>query len=106
MENQLNRQMNQQEESWKSLVELGTKGFFPLFLPAWIEEVFARKSKRPKHKDEARALEVMNRISRHRSLERKKTVLLDMDDGDRDSFIRYFIKMVEGRILDTNPEIH
>lgn len=93
------------DRSIKSLVELGTKGFFPLFDPNWLNEFHSRPHKKLTGNEKVKAKKLLKRVSQHRSLERKKTVMLSMNDEERDIVLKAFFKMVENKILDTKPEI-
>jgi hypothetical protein len=96
------------EESMKALIHLGTQGHFPLFQELWLKdpEIKAKKFLKITGLERARAKKLFLRVSKHRQLEHKKTVLLSMDDDDRLLFMKAFFKLVEGKILDLKPEIH
>lgn len=96
------------EESMKALIQLGTQGHFPLFHELWMKDpaILDKKFHRITGLERARAKKLFQRVSKHRQLEHKKTVLLSMDDGDRKLFMKAFFKLVEGKILDLKPEIH
>ena len=96
------------EESMKALIHLGTKGHFPLFHSSWLTdpELNQKKFHKITGLERARAKKLFQRVSKHRQLEHKKTVLLSMEDDDRKLFMKAFLKLVEGKILDQKPEIH
>ncbi len=96
------------EESMKALIHLGTQGHFPLFHSSWLTDPELKEKKFHKITglERARAKKLFNRVSKHRQLEHKKTVVLSMLDDDRKLFMKAFFKLVEGKILDQNPEIH
>lgn len=96
------------EDSMKALIQMGTLGHFPLFHSSWLNdpEIKERKFSKITGLERARAKKLFQRVSKHRQLEHKKTVLLSMDDGDRILFMKAFFKLVEGKILDQKPEIH
>lgn len=96
------------EESMKALIQLGTQGHFPLFHELWMKdpEIKGKKFLKITGLERARAKKLFQKVSKHRQLEHKKTVLLSMDDGDRLLFMKAFFKLVEGKILDLKPEIH
>ncbi len=91
-------------QSIKSLVELGVKGFFPLFEKEWIWEA-RENSKKLTGNEKVKAKKLFKRVSQHRSLDRKKTVLISLDEKERNLFIRAFLKMVENKILDLKLEL-
>lgn len=103
----------QNEQSIRSLIDMGVKGYFPLFRNEWIEEIFSsandetKKSKKNQHKltgqEKEKAKSIIQRLAKHRTLERKQVVISAMDDKDRKLLVRAFMKMVEGKILDAKP---
>ncbi|MBT3584851.1 MAG: hypothetical protein HN509_08080 [Halobacteriovoraceae bacterium] len=97
---------NRTDPSFKSLIEMGTKGFYPLFDPRWLNEFSTQESNKLNTKEKAKAKRLWQRLSKHKSIERKKTILLSLTDEDRLLFIKAFFQTVEGKILDKNPEIH
>lgn len=96
------------EESMKALIHLGTQGHFPLFHSSWLNDPEMREKKFQKITglERARAKKLFQNVSKHRQLDRKITVLLSMNDDDRKLFMKAFLKLVEGKILDQKPEIH
>jgi hypothetical protein len=96
------------EESMKALIQLGTQGHFPLFHNSWLldPEMKEKKFHKITGLERAKAKKLFQRVSKHRQLEHKKTVLLSMEDEDRKLFMKAFLKLVEGKILDQKPEIH
>lgn len=92
----------------KALINLGTQGHFPLFHSSWLMEPELKEKKYNKITglERARAKKLFLRVSKHRNLEHKKTVILSMADDDRKLFMKAFLKLVEGKILDLKPEIH
>ena len=93
------------EKSLKSLIELGVKGYFPLFHSSWIEDIYTQEKKYLSKKDQKKAKEIMNRLLNHRGIERKKIILLSLQEDERKLFIRAFLDMVEGKIIDKRPEL-
>lgn len=93
------------DRSIKSLVELGTKGFFPLFDTNWLNDFYSGSPKKLTGNEKVKAKKLLKRVSKHRSLERKKTVMLSMNEDERNIVLKAFFKMVENKILDTKPEI-
>ena len=92
----------------KALINLGTQGHYPLFHDMWLKdpEIKEKKFQKITGLERARAKKLFLRVSKHRQLDHKKTVLLSMNDGDRILFMKAFFKLVEGKILDLKPEIH
>ncbi len=94
------------EQSLKTLVQLGTKGFFPLFYDNWIEEHFDKQSSKLTSVEKQKAKQIMQKLVKHKSIDRKRTLLMALDENERSTFIKAFMKMVEGQILDEKPELH
>ncbi|MCK5072677.1 MAG: hypothetical protein KAQ98_04570 [Bacteriovoracaceae bacterium] len=90
----------------KSLVELGMHGHFPLFPNNWIENVSLNRFARITKNEKEKAQKIINRLAKHKSLDRKRTVLYSLSNSERDVFLKVFFKMVEGRILDKKTELH
>lgn len=94
------------EKSIQRLVELGTKGFFPLFYESWVHEAKVEGEVKLSSHEKRKAKVIMQKLLKHKSLERKKTLLLSLDSRERNYFVKAFLKMVEGKILDAKPELH
>lgn len=93
------------DRSINSLVELGAKGHFPLFDTTWLSEIFDNTPKKLTGNEKVQAKKLLKRVSKHRSLERKKTVILSMNETERHLVLKAFFKMVENKILDAKPEL-
>ena len=93
------------EKSLKSLVELGMKGFFPLFHQDWTQELNLSEQKTLTKREKKKAKDIMNRLLNHRGIERKKIILISLSPEERTLFMRAFMEMVEGRIMDKSPEL-
>ena len=91
------------DEQMKALIELGRNGHFPLFHSSWIEEVTREKSKKFTKQDQKKAHEIIDKISKHKNLDRKKTILLSLSDEERKIFIKEFFNLVEQSILEERP---
>lgn len=91
-----------------ALIQLATQGHYPLFHEVWLKdpEIKEKKFQKITGLERARAKKLFQRVSKHRQLEHKKTVLLSMADEDRILFMKAFFKLVEVKILDLKPEIH
>ena len=98
-------------QKWKnnpeiaSLVEIGSKGFFPLFYPQWLYEVSNPQTNPFSKQEEEKAKKILKQLQKHKSLDRKKTLLSSLEKEDRNLFIKTFLKAVEGKILDEKPEL-
>ena len=94
------------DRSFKSLVKLGSLGYYPLFEGQWLIEAKNQvKEKGLTGNEKAKAKTLFKRICSHRTIERQKTVISAMTKKDRDLFVRAFLKMVEDKILDSAPEL-
>lgn len=101
------------EESIRSLIEMGTKGHFPLFAEEWVNTFFREDGTTGKKKnhdkltsrEKMKAKQIIQRLAKHRTIERKKIVVMAMKDEERDLLVKAFMKMVEGRILDSKPHL-
>lgn len=84
------------DATFKPLIELGTRGHFPLFLDEWLNKIRDRsltKSEMLKVKN------LITQLSKHKTIERKKTLLFSLADADREMFIKAFLQVVEGKLL-------
>ncbi len=93
------------DQTLKSLVELGAKGYFPLFELSWIDEL-RNVTRKLTGNEKVKAKQLFKRIIQHKSLDRKKTILISMPEIDRKLFVKAFLAMVEGKILDCQSELH
>lgn len=92
----------------KALINLGVSGHFPLFLDIWLKNSSLKDIRFSKITgvERAKAKKLFSRVSKHRSLEHKKVVVQSMSEDERSLFIKAFLKLVEGKILDQRPELH
>lgn len=89
-----------------SLVELGSKGLFPIFHPSWLEEASLNRRSKLTVQELELIRKIEGSLSKHQSLERKKTVMMALKRADRQLFITHFLQRVEARILKTKPVVH
>lgn len=92
----------------RALINLGVQGHFPLFLDKWISnpEIREKRFSKITGNERAKAKKLFQRVSKHKSLEHKKIIVLSMTDDERSLFMKAFFKLVEGKILDQKPELH
>ncbi len=83
---------------------MGVRGFFPLFEKEWIAEL-SENSKKLSGNEKLKAKQLFKRICQYPTLQRKKIVLMAFNQSERDLFICAFMKMVENKALDLNPEL-
>ncbi len=94
------------DQSLKALIELGKKGMFPLFERTWIDQYFTNPILTKNKKQKTQIDKMFSQLSKHKTIERKKTLLFAMTEQERNLLIREFFQMVEGKILDEGPELH
>lgn len=95
----------ERDQSIKSLVEMGKNGFYPLFHQDWMNDVYDLPNKKMTKKDKIKAKEILSKLVKHKSLERKKIVLMTLSDEERSIFIKAFLDIVENKILNSRPGI-
>lgn len=104
------RKKSEEEISLIRYLELGRKGYYPLFFKEWIEEsvcdgkIEIRTSSLPTMK--AFVYETFCKLHKHKNLERQKSVLQSMSEVQRRKFIKSFIYLVEMRTLDRIETFH
>jgi hypothetical protein len=91
----------------KGLLEMGKAGYFPLFYPKWLEKMNDVKpaKKKTSKKDNRKINEIIRKLSKYDSLDKKRTVLMSLPDVERNLFVSAFLVMVEGKILDSKPSL-
>ena len=89
----------------KSLIKLGASGFQPLLEVSWISQVLTNSPSPLTSNDKLRSREIIEKLSRFKSLERKRNFIANLAEEDRKNFIRIFMKLVEGEVLDGGPQI-
>lgn len=95
------------QASIRSLIDLGTIGHYPLFYNEWLEK-YRNIAHTLQQSDQHRnfSQEIIQRLSKHKSLERKRTVLLSLNEDQLMIFINEFFSLVETRMLDKKPGFH
>lgn len=97
------------DQTIKSLIEWGAQGHYPLFDRDWLGALEVPNGKRLKAltiNEKGKVKSILKRIAQQNSFERKRTVLFSLSTEDRTTFIRAFMRAVEGQILDKSPELH
>ena len=96
----------------QQFISLGTKGHYPLFYQNWIAEELHEALKNPTDLefDGQQVISCLNdivsRLKEHKSLERKKTVLLSLTKNERAIFIKTFFDLVESKMLESGTTFH
>ena len=95
------------QEQINSIIELGTKGYYPLFYPEWLGK-YQKMQQKIKSNSFTRkfAKQTIQRLGKHKKLERKRTVLSSLNERELMVFINEFMIIVERKILNGRPEIH
>ncbi len=95
-------------EALEALINMGTNGYFPLFHESWLSSDHFQEKRFIKLTgvERARAKKLFQLVTKHKSMDHKKTMLLSFTEEDRFIFMKAFFKLVEGKILDQKPEIH
>ncbi|WP_127717636.1 hypothetical protein [Halobacteriovorax sp. HLS] len=101
----MNSLTQRKSPSMNSLIEMATNGHFPILENEWINSIFTEKNNLS-DAERKKAQKILKRVSEHRSLERQKTVIFSMNNAERTLFIKAFMNLVEGRILDEMPQLH
>lgn len=92
------RSYNPQE--LKNYIKIARTGHYPLFEPSWLAQGKGNYSKMTIRNANQNVKEVFQKISRHRSVERKKMAIERMDHNERQDFVQSFIKLVEYNVLE------
>lgn len=90
-----------------NLIELGSKGHYPLFFNEWINESI--KTDFPHitlHEAKSKVTYHITKLAKHKDLQRKKTAITALNDRERMYFIKCFLKMVEFAIIDNHRDLH
>lgn len=103
--NQLNLENKNGDKSFSSLIELGTRGHFPLFFSSWLEELSDIDIPHLSDQDKIKINNIKSRLSQHKGIERKKTFLISLTKNERQIFIKSFFEEVEGEILSTGRDL-
>lgn len=91
------------ERILESLLDMGKCGHFPLFINDWI----ARGLEIPmlNKKDQRRGKQLLDRLLQQRCMEKRKTIVMSLNEEDRAILIRSFMQLVENRVIDDKPTI-
>ena len=90
------------DKNLKPLIELGKRGHYPLFQNDWLNEV---REKHLSKTDQNKVKKLINQLSKHKTIERKKTLLFSLDKNEREIFIKAFLQVVEGKLLNEKMPI-
>ncbi|MCO4755738.1 MAG: hypothetical protein KC478_14755 [Bacteriovoracaceae bacterium] len=92
--------------SMKSYINMAKTGHYPLFFSEWLDG--SLKEARPVSYKNAKqnVNEVFDKLAKHKSIERKKTMMESLSTDERSEFIQSFFKMVERDILKDLKSLH
>jgi len=90
---------SQVKSDYNNYLAMAQIGHYPLFFTDWLHASLEQKQNMTFRKASHNVKHVFNQLSRHKTLEKKKTALLGMDKLSREEFIRSFFKVVEHEIL-------
>ncbi len=96
---------NNPKIDYKNFLKMAQTGYCPLFFGEWLNESFDQSQNINLRKASHNVKHVFNQLSRHNSIEKKKTALISMDKISREEFIRSFFKVVEHEILKENTRL-
>jgi len=88
------------------LIDLGTRGHFPLFPSEWISatlggNVINAKKYILNTEERDRLKKIMDKMARHKTLDKKQIILLSLSEDDRKLFIKHFFRCVEKKLLES-----
>lgn len=93
------------KDEYQNYLEMGKYGHFPLFFEEWMSKSLEKPHSVPPRKANHNVRQVFNLLSRHKTLDKKKTALISMDRLSREEFIRSFFKIIEDDILRENNNL-
>ena len=92
--------------SMKGYISLAKTGHYPLFFDEWIEGSLKKPKAISLHCANKNVKALFKKLSKHRSVERKKILLTSLEPSEREEFIHSFLKMVERDILKDLKSLH
>jgi hypothetical protein len=96
---------NNPQIDYKNFLKIAQTGHYPLFFGEWLNQSFNQAQGVTIRKASHNVKHVFNQLSRHNTIEKKKTALIGMDRLSREEFIRSFFKVVEYEILKENTKL-
>lgn len=95
--NNTGAQTQKKDRLIQSLLSMGTKGYFPLFDENWVASSFKDQSPLSDSQREDGYL-ILDRLTRHRGIDRKKTVIFSLQQQQREVVIKLFLELVEQKM--------
>lgn len=90
-------------ESIRKLIDFGSNGYFPLFDGELTHTDFIQL--RMNKGDRLKAKSLLKKISTYNTLEKQKVLFSSFSSIDRAIVAKAIIELIEGKLLDTNPQI-
>ncbi len=90
----------------KSYIELARFGHFPLFFKEWLAEGAQLEHRMSYQVANRNVKDAFQKLSRHRTQQKKVTALTGLEKSERDVFIKSFIKVVEHDMLKDLKNLH
>lgn len=98
---------NIEKKRMSPFIETASFGHYPLFYKSWIKKYSLwLSSKDIVNKKNDLYFDVLGKINKHKSLERKRTVLISLPNDDLMYFMHEFFKAVEIELLEEKTGIH
>lgn len=92
--------------SLKGYIDLAKTGHYPLFFEEWLDGSLKEPKAISYTNANRNVKELFGKMSKHRSVERKKTLLTSLPQTEREEFIQSFFKLVERDILKDLKNLH
>lgn len=96
---------NNPKIDYKNFLKIAQTGHYPLFFGEWLDQSFSQAQTVNIRKASHNVAHIFGQLSRHNTIEKKKTALIGMDKLTREEFIRSFFKVVEYEILKENTKL-
>lgn len=93
-------------DDYKNFLQMAKTGHYPLFFNQWLTESLGEEYHMPITQASTNVQNVFTKLSKHRTIEKKKTALIGMDKMTRDQFVRSFLTMVEHENLKDIKTLH
>ncbi|MBG60541.1 MAG: hypothetical protein CMJ16_08800 [Peredibacter sp.] len=97
---------NTESNSIKNYIDMAKTGHCPLFFSEWLDGPLQSSQALTYRSAKRNVGEVFSKLSKHRSIERKKTMVESFSDQERAEFIQSFFKLVERDILQDLKTLH
>lgn len=90
-------------------IEIGITGHFPLFYNEWIKKSLGTQEKKINSKISTKHLkdlsQTVKNLSKHKTLSKKQTFIISLNDKDRETLIKAFFQMVESEVMNFDLKI-